>query len=295
MGVTRARWYVMSVVTGTLFGLLLLTLACSTTGSNSGGQEVATSTPSEGPVTVNIEAGDFYIKPSQDTFKVGVPYHFVVTNVGKVPHEIMLMPVVQPSSGITMTEMDKMALGLVEEEDLPAGATATFDVTFTKPYGPGELELACHIAGHYEAGMHTPITVVGTATGSNSSGQEGATSTPSGSPVTVNVEAGELYIKTSQDTFKVGVPYHFVVTNVGKAPHEIMLMPVVKPSSGISMTEMDKMAMGMVEEEDFPAGATATFDVTFSKPYGPGELELACHIAGHYEGGMHTPITVVAQ
>ena len=51
--------------------------------------------------------------------------------------------------------------------------------------------------------------------------------------------------------------------------------------------------MGMLEEEDFPAEANGSFDLTFAKPYGPGEIELACHIAGHYEAGMHAAITVV--
>ena len=114
---------------------------------------------STAPVTVTIDAGDFYIKPSQTTFKVGVPYHFVLHNSGSVAHEVMLMPVVKADSGMSMSEMDEMALGMVEMEDFDADADGSFDVTFTKAYAPGELEFACHIPGHYEAGMHTSITV----------------------------------------------------------------------------------------------------------------------------------------
>jgi uncharacterized cupredoxin-like copper-binding protein len=33
------------------------------------------------------------------------------------------------------------------------------DYTFTKAYPAGTLEFACHLSGHYEAGMHLPITV----------------------------------------------------------------------------------------------------------------------------------------
>ncbi len=53
-----------------------------------------------------------------------------------------------------------MALGMIEEDDMPAGATGTLDLTFTEPAEAGKLEFACHVPGHYEAGMKLPITVV---------------------------------------------------------------------------------------------------------------------------------------
>jgi uncharacterized cupredoxin-like copper-binding protein len=117
--------------------------------------------PSASPsvTTVNIDAGDYFIHPSQTEFKVGVKYHFVVHNSGEVAHEVMLMPVMADSSGMDMEEMDKMAMGMVEEEDFPPGATQSFDVTFDKPYADGQLEFACHITNHYEKGMHEGITV----------------------------------------------------------------------------------------------------------------------------------------
>jgi uncharacterized cupredoxin-like copper-binding protein len=118
----------------------------------------ASPTPS-GPVEVQVTLTDFAVQSSMTEFKVGVPYHFVVTNKGAVNHEIMIMPPVDPSSGMTMAQMDEMALGMIEEDDMPAGATETMDVTFTKPAAAGELEFACHVPGHYEAGMRLPITV----------------------------------------------------------------------------------------------------------------------------------------
>jgi uncharacterized cupredoxin-like copper-binding protein len=48
------------------------------------------------------------------------------------------------------------ALISVPSTELAPGATATRDYTFTKS---GDLEFACHLTGHYEAGMHAPITV----------------------------------------------------------------------------------------------------------------------------------------
>jgi uncharacterized cupredoxin-like copper-binding protein len=111
-----------------------------------------------GPVTVKITADDFSFKSSLTTFKVGVPYHFEVTNQGTVAHEIMLIQPIEPGK-MDMEEMDKMALAHIEEADLPPGATKSFDFTFTQPYPAGQLEFACHLTGHYEQGMHLPIIV----------------------------------------------------------------------------------------------------------------------------------------
>jgi uncharacterized cupredoxin-like copper-binding protein len=92
------------------------------------------------------------------TFKVGVPYHFVVTNKGDVAHEFMVMQPVEAGT-MTMEEMDKMANAHIEEDDLQPGDNASVDYTFTDPVPEGGLEFACHLAGHYENGMHLPITV----------------------------------------------------------------------------------------------------------------------------------------
>lgn len=112
-----------------------------------------------------------------------------------------------------------------------------------------------------------------------------------GSTVTVDVQGGEYFFKSSLTTFKVGVPYHFVVRNVGDIEHEFM---VVKPiaAGAMSMEMMDSMAMGHIEDSDLQAHRTATVDVTFTKPYPAGTIEMACHIGKHYEKGMHIPIVV---
>lgn len=108
--------------------------------------------------TIQVTASDMVIESNYTTFKIGVPYHFEVTNEGAIPHEVML---IQPIEGgmMTMEEMDAMARGMVEADDLPAGTTASFDYTFTSDDVGTPLELACHVEGHYEAGMVLPITV----------------------------------------------------------------------------------------------------------------------------------------
>jgi uncharacterized cupredoxin-like copper-binding protein len=69
----------------------------------------------------------------------------------------MIMP---PVTGqVSPEQVSQMALAGIQGKDLAAGATKTLDYTFTKPAPAGTLEFACHLPGHYDAGMHTPIVV----------------------------------------------------------------------------------------------------------------------------------------
>jgi len=112
---------------------------------------------SDKPVNVQVNLTEFKIDSSITSFKVGVPYHFIVTNNGSVPHEFNIMP---PESGqLTTEQVHQMALAEIGQSDLAAGVTATLDYTFTQEYPQGALELTCHLPGHYEAGMHIPIEV----------------------------------------------------------------------------------------------------------------------------------------
>jgi len=118
------------------------------------------STNPDGSVNVEVTLTDFGIESTLDTFEVGVPYHFIITNEGQVNHELMIMqPMMEGMMDMTMEEMDAMALAYVEEDELTPGTTQTLDYTFTEPAATGSLELGCHIEGHYEAGMKLPITV----------------------------------------------------------------------------------------------------------------------------------------
>ncbi len=110
-----------------------------------------------GATTVTVTLTDFKIDSSLTAFSVGVPYHFVVTNKGAVAHEFAIMP---PAQGVQGSEaqLPSGALAGIKGQDLAAGATKTFDYTFTAAPAGG-LEFACHLPGHYEAGMHVAITV----------------------------------------------------------------------------------------------------------------------------------------
>ena len=108
----------------------------------------ASASATKKPVDVQVTLTEFKIDSSVTDFTVGTPYHFVITNKGTVAHDWMIIP---------QGEQDaSKALINVPDTDLQPNKIVTRDFTFTQA---GGLEFACHVAGHYEAGMHTPITV----------------------------------------------------------------------------------------------------------------------------------------
>ena len=136
---------------GKVFAVLvaagLLLTAC-------GGQKTVTE--------VKITLTEFGIDSSLTDFETGVPYRFVVTNTGTVEHEFMIMPPLtgnQMGMGMDMGTFDKMALAMIAASELPPGASASIDYTFTEAVAAGTLEFACHTPGHYEANMKLPIIV----------------------------------------------------------------------------------------------------------------------------------------
>jgi len=132
---------------GVLFVAVLFLAACGTQSDSS---------------EVTITLTDFGMEASRTSFEVGVPYHFTITNNGAINHEIMIMPPLteeQMMMNMDMETMDKMALAMIEEDELTPGATKTLDYTFTESAPAGALEFACHVEGHYVAGMKLPITV----------------------------------------------------------------------------------------------------------------------------------------
>ena len=134
-----------------IVAILLLLTACGA------------STPSinaDGSINVDVTLTDFTIESSVMAFEAGKTYRFTITNEGVVPHEFVIaesmMEGEDHSEGM---EMEHAGLVVeVEEDELPPGATVTVSATFPD-HVDEELEFACHIEGHYEAGMHSPITL----------------------------------------------------------------------------------------------------------------------------------------
>lgn len=139
-----------------LLGALLA--ACGPGTSLSSGTPASSGTVS--PTTVPITMTEFKIETPQTTFKVGVPYRFVVTNKGTVNHDFSISPPVMAGmTGMSAEGAHEGALAVIDAKDMPPGATKTIDLTFSKPMSSSEIEFACHTPGHYESGMKVPITV----------------------------------------------------------------------------------------------------------------------------------------
>ncbi len=145
-----------------LFSLLLLSMAIIIACGSSGSTGTVGSTKTNATVqrqSVQVTLVEYKITSSTTTFHVGVPYHFVVTNKGTIPHEFMVMPPM--SDNMSMASMDSAALVFIPI--LSPGQTSTIDYTFTKP--DAHLEIACHFSGrqasdsHYALGMHLSIIV----------------------------------------------------------------------------------------------------------------------------------------
>lgn len=128
-------------------------------------------------------------------------------------------------------------------------------------------------------GSSTPASPLGTASG--------------GSRTTVQVTESEYTIASSVTSFAPGTPYHFVVTNKGQTAHEFMIMPKSEGAmNGMSMHDMDKIALAMIET--LAPGETKTVDFTFPSSAAGSHPELACYLPGHYEAGMKLGVTVKA-
>jgi len=145
----------MSRIKFIMFAALIVALLLSACGAQQGDQ----ANP-DGSINVKVTLEDFSIESSVTEFRPGILYHFIVTNAGQVPHEFMIMPVSEHMgmSGMsTMEEWDKLALMMIPIEQLPVGATAQADYTFAG-IPEGNIEMVCMTPGHFEAGMHKPIT-----------------------------------------------------------------------------------------------------------------------------------------
>ncbi|HEX4713601.1 MAG TPA: hypothetical protein VH164_01605 [Ktedonobacteraceae bacterium] len=107
---------------------------------------------------MHITETDFHIATSVTSFVPGKTYHFIVSNQGQTMHEFMIMPRAMGSmNGLSMEEMHLEALASIDMID--PGQTQTLDYTFPASAVGSQLEFACHMMGHYEAGMKLAVTV----------------------------------------------------------------------------------------------------------------------------------------
>jgi uncharacterized cupredoxin-like copper-binding protein len=101
-----------------------------------------------------VDAPDF--EPSRVEVQEGDVVTFVVTNTGKSPHEFVLGDeAYQEEHHEMMTEGHGMAHGDNAVEVAP-GDTAELTWRFA---GTSDVLFACHVAGHYEAGMVGTVSI----------------------------------------------------------------------------------------------------------------------------------------
>ena len=120
--------------------------------------------------------------------------------------------------------------------------------------------------------------------------QAGATEAPAASGNQVTVTLADNTIDASTTTFKVGVPYTFVITNKGQHAHNFNINPPVSVVG--SLDEALNKALLSVPQEQLAVGKTATATFTFPDSAAGQLLEFSCLIRRHYEDGMHVDITV---
>lgn len=148
-----------------LLAIVVMT-ACSSstsTATQSPAQPAATQTTAEIPQTgigtkVDIKLADNTIDASTTTFKVGVPYTFVITNNGKHTHNFNINSPVSTAGSLDAALND--ALLAVPQDQLGPGQTATVEFTFPDSAAGKPLEFSCLIKRHYEDGMQVNINVV---------------------------------------------------------------------------------------------------------------------------------------
>lgn len=108
--------------------------------------------------TIKITALDIKYDKPEIKVKAGETIKFVLTNAGKLRHEFMIGDAEEQSEHAEMMkQMPDMVHADANTITVEPGETNSLVWQFTKA---GTVEIACHIPGHYEAGMKSRVTVV---------------------------------------------------------------------------------------------------------------------------------------
>jgi uncharacterized cupredoxin-like copper-binding protein len=144
-----------------LLAAAVLLAACgpsaAQTVSNTGSGGSSNNQASSGATEVDVTLGDYTIESSLATFKVGVPYRFVIINNGNHQHNFNIAAPVEKTGSVNASL--NSALLTVPEDKLPIGGGTTVLYTFPASAAGQQLEFSCLIRLHYEKGMRLAITV----------------------------------------------------------------------------------------------------------------------------------------
>jgi len=137
-----------------LVPFLLIMAACGSSTTPSSGQGQATPSGSQ---TVQVTLSDNKVASSLTTFTAGMPYHFVVTNMGQVAHQFAMMPRGMDMEHMSVDQMHHSALFMYDS--VAPGETRAFDYTFAMSSAAQSFEFVCGTQRHYGAGMQLPFMV----------------------------------------------------------------------------------------------------------------------------------------
>jgi uncharacterized cupredoxin-like copper-binding protein len=102
---------------------------------------------------VSAQLGDYTVRPDVTSVPAGkVTFH--ATNVGQVPHELMIerMPIKMDAPG---QPNEDAAQGMID--DMGPGQSGSMTLNLK----PGNYMLFCNVPGHYSMGQHTMFKVTG--------------------------------------------------------------------------------------------------------------------------------------
>ncbi|MDM9379481.1 cupredoxin domain-containing protein [Chlorogloeopsis sp. ULAP01] len=142
---------------------LLLCWGCST---NNPPQQATTNSPgvvapASGVNTVQVTVKEMAFQLSKSNVPAG-DVEFVVTNEGRLAHEMELIKTDLPIDKLPLTNGDRLdidkagkKIAEIEADELKSDTTKTLKVNLT----PGKYLIVCNIPGHFQAGMRTILTV----------------------------------------------------------------------------------------------------------------------------------------
>lgn len=127
----------------------MLVSACSTDAARSEPGAIA------GPRTIRIDLLDFRFDPAVLDVQHGEAIRFVAVNRTELPHELFIASSAgQEAHHVLHAGAAPGSQGALEDGStgiyVPARGTAQFTYRFD---APGEVQMGCHLVGHWEAGM----------------------------------------------------------------------------------------------------------------------------------------------
>lgn len=222
---------------------------------------------------------------------------FSIANYGSIPHEFLVVKTDFEPGKIPLTSEDRFSEdgeGLEVIDEIPEWPMNTAGVLKVN-LKPGNYQLLCNIAGHYKAGMYTPLVVEAAEKpvmlGPSNTSEVAKGDEPPSNDITG--EVSEWAVSVSSHESMAG-EVNFTMKNAGTIPHEFLVVKTDFEPGKIPLGEnnrFDEEAEGLTVIDEIPEwepGTTGTLKLKLE----PGKYQLLCNIEAHYAAGMYTPLIV---